>query len=184
MPRLSLSLAGAAALLAVASNPSAAQKARGGGAAHMPPHASMPHADRSAKMDHESVTGAAHEAARAEHARKDGMEHATRVDDRMGRVAIRDARNQSSHLLKGVRLTAAERRQVKAIVKRYAAQYKALKKDEKAADKAGALDNDAVYEQKIASLAAQERADLRAVLPAAQQARYDANVLARTTARH
>ena len=183
MTHLSLSLVGAAAMLATVSAASSAQKSHGGGSAHMPAHVAMPHADRPAKMDHASATGEVHEAAKADKVPANEMKREASSEDRSGRLALRDAHDQSSHLLKGVRLTAAERRQVKAIDKKYDAQLKALKKDEKAADKTGGIDNDAAYEQKIAALAAQERTDLRAVLPAAQQARYDANVAARLAAK-
>lgn len=184
MSHLSLSLVGAAALVATVSIASGAQKTHGGGAAHMPSHAPMPHVERPARTDHESAKGAAHEAAEAEHAHVKEMERGAKAEDHTGRLALRDARDQSSHLLKGVKLTAAERRQVKEIDKKYDAQLKAVRKDEKAADKAGGVDGDAAYQQKVAALAAQERADVRAVLPAAQQARYDANVSARASAKH
>ena len=184
MSRPSLSLVGAAALLATVSVASAAQKSHGGGSAHMPARAPMPHAERPAKMDHESAMNAAHEANKAEQGHDKEAKREAKAEDRTEHVALRDARNQSSQLLKGVTLTGAERRQVKEIEKKYDTQLKALKKGEKAADKAGGIDNDAAYEQKIAALATQERADVRAALPASQQARYDANVLARASAKH
>ena len=184
MSRPSLSLVGAAALLATVSVASAAQKSHGGGSAHMPAHAPMPHAERPAKTDHESAMGAAHEATKAEQGHDKESTREAKTENRTEHVALRDARDQSSHLLKGVRLTAAERRQVKEIDKKYDAQLKALRKDEKTADKAGGVDSDAAYQQKIAALATQERADIRAVLPVAEQARYDANVLARASAKH
>lgn len=184
MSRSTLSLAGATALLVLMSTTGAAQKAHGGGSAHMPVRAPMPHPDRPAKMDHESAAGAAHEAAKADKSHDKELEREAKVEDRTEHVAMRDARNQSTYLLKGLRLTAAERRQVREIDRKYDAQLRGLKKDEKAADKSGAPDNDAAYEQRIASLAAQERADIRAALPASQQARYDANVLARRSVKH
>ena len=182
MTRSSLTLAGAAALLVTVSGASAAQKGHGGEGSHAAPvHVPMPHAERPAKMDHESAKGEAHEAGRAEKARTNDMSKEAKGEDRSEHMALRDARDQSSHLLKGVKLTAAERRQVKEIDKKYDAQLKALKKGEKKADKAGGMDNDAAYDAKVAALAAQERADIRAALPAAQQARYDANVQAGVT---
>ena len=184
MSRASLSLVGAAALLASVSVASAAQKGHGGGGGHMPAHAPMPHIERPAKMDHESAKGEAHEARRAEDAHKVDMAQGAKSEDHAQRLAVNEARNQSSHLLKGVKLTPAERRRVKDIDKKYDAQLKALRKDEKAADKAGGTDSDAAYEAKVAALAAQERADIRATLPVAQQARYDANVLSRASAKH
>ena len=183
MTRPSLTLFGAAALLVTVSVASAAQKGHGGGS-HAPSHAPMPHGERPAKMDHESTKGEAHEAMRAESAHMSDKAREDKGQDRAEHMALRDARDQSSHLLKGVRLTAAERRQVKEIDKKYDAQLKALRKGEKAADKAGGIDDDAAYNAKVSALAAQERADIRAVVPTAEQARYDANVAARLAAKH
>ncbi len=183
MTRSSLTLVGAAALLVTVSVASAAQKGHGGGGSHAPAHAPMPHVERPATMDHESTRGEAHEAMQAENAHM-GKSREEKGQDRIEHMALRDARNQSGRLLKGLRLTPAERRQVKEIDKRYDAQFKALRKDEKAGDKRGGLDNDAAYSAKVSALAAQERADIRAVLPAAEQARYDANVAARLSVRH
>lgn len=171
-------------MLAAVSATGAAQKPHGGGGGHMPAHPVMPHADREAREDHAKASGEMHDAAKVDHVHSKEMKREARAEDRSEHMALRDARNQSAHVLKGVRLTAAERRQVHAIDKKYDDQLKALRKDEKAADKAGGIDNDAAYEQKIAALAAQERADIRAAIPASQQARYDANVAARLAAKH
>lgn len=184
MTRSSLTLVGAAALLVTVSVTSAAQKGHGGGGAHAPAHAPMPHAERPAKMDHESSKGKAHEAMRAENAHMSDKSREEKGQERIEHMALRDARTQSGRLLKGVRLTPAERRQVKEIDKKYDAQLKALRKAEKAADKTGGIDNDAAYIAKVSALAAQERADIRAVLPTAEQARFDANVAARLAAKH
>ena len=183
MTRFSQSVIGAAALLATVSVASAAQKGHGGEGGHPAMHAPMPHAEHPARMDHESAKGEAHESKRAETPHASEMSHEVKGEDRTEHTALREARGQSGHLLKGVKLTAAERREVKEIDKKYDAQLKALKKGEKAADKAGGTDNDAAYVAKVAALEAQERADIRAALPAAQQARYDANVRARTAPR-
>ncbi len=176
MSRLMLSAFGATALLIGASAQSAAQKE----------HAA-PHMEQKAVM-HRSK--ADHRAAKAE--MKDDKETAEMVarkktaekaEDRREKMTLRDAHEQSSHLLKGVKLSSAEREQVKVIDKRYEAQFKALKKDEHAADKSGPS-SDAVYEQKIAALAVQERGEIRAVVPAAEQTRFEANANAMTAAKH
>ena len=167
MSRYTSSLLAAAALIASVSALSAAQKGKGG---HPP------------KADHESSMGAAHEGMKGDKDRMGDMKHAENAEDRAERAVVRDAHEQSSRLLRGVKLTAAERQQVKEIDKKYESQLKALKKTEKAADKAG-TQSDAAYEQKVAALAAQERADIRAILSAPQQTRFDANMAARRVPR-
>lgn len=183
MSRRPLSFLGAVALLASVSTVSAAQKGHGGEGARMPSHAPAPHDARPPKADHESSMGAAHEGKKDDKGHMPDMKHEAKNEDHTERMAWRDAHDQSSRLLKGVKLTAAERQLVKEIDKKYETQLKALKKDEKSADKAG-TDNDAAYAQKVAALATQERADIRAVLSASQQARFDANVAARAAAKH
>jgi hypothetical protein len=195
MSRLHLSALGAAALLVGSSTVSAAQK--GQGASHM----ARPAAVHRAKPSHD----AAHDAAKVEAKErketpkdeakevkaaektevkdtKADAKKAERIEERGEKASLRDAHEQSSRLLHGVKLTSAERRRVNEIDRKYEAQLKALKKDEHAADKAGT--SDAAYEQKVAALAAQERADIRAVVPVSQQARFDANAAALATAKH
>lgn len=217
MSRLSLSLYGAAALLAGAASTSFAQgHGHGGGGGAPPVRAPEVREVKPAKPDHESPMGAAHEGMKADRDRAHDMQRAEkRQDDVAGRAekrqdevagramkrqdkalkgaekaehraehaAFREAHGQSRHLLRGVKLSAAERRQVRDIDKRYEAELRTLRKDDHAADKAG-TDNDAALAQRIAALSAQERADIRAVLSPAQQARFDANVTARAAMKH
>lgn len=217
MSRLSLSIFGAAALLASAGSVSLAQgHGHGGGGAPAPARAPEVHGAKPAKVDHESAMGAAHEGMKGDKDRMHDMQRAEKRQDeaagraekrqdevagraeqrqdkmekrvekgenRAERAALRDAHDQSHYLLHGVKLGAAERRKVRDIDKRYEAQLRALRKDEKAADKTG-TDNDAAYAQRIAALAAQERADIRAVLSPAEQARFDANITARAARKH
>ena len=145
----------------------------------MPPHAPSPHMVRSPRPDHESRMGAAHEAEKGDKDHPREMNHEAKADERGEHMALRDAHEQSGRWLKGTKLTSAERQRIRDIDGKYDAQVKALKKDEKAADKSG-TDNDAAYEQKLTALAAQERTDIRAVLTPSQQARFDANVASRT----
>lgn len=219
MSRLSLSVVGAAALLASAGSVGLAQgHGHGGGGGGAPAPVRMPEVRgaKPAKMDHESAMGAAHEGMKGDKDRThDAMRAEKREDDAAGRAekrqdevagraerrqdrmekrmetgesraerdARRDAHDQSRYLLRGVKLGAAERSQVRAIDKRYELQLRTLRRDEKAADKSG-TDNDAAFAQRIAALAAQERADIRAVLSPAQQARFDANISARASRKH
>lgn len=207
MSRLSSSLLGAAVLLAGAGSVSIAQgHGHGGGGGGAPPaRAPEVHESKPARMDHESPMGAAHEGMKGDKDRMGEMkradkgadkaadmreraarkaEHgAERVENRAEHTALREAHVQSSALLRGVRISGAERRQVREIDKRYEAQIRALRKDEKSSDKAG-TDNDAAYTARVAALTTQERADIRAVLTPAQQVRFDANVAARASMKH
>ena len=80
--------------------------------------------------------------------------------------------------LKGVKLTAAEKPQVTAIEKKYQAQLSTMKKDRQAAEKAGAV-ADPTYAAKVQAVADQEKAEIRAVLSAPQQNKFDANIAAK-----
>lgn len=116
--------------------------------------------------------------------RQDKMaKHAAKAEDRAEHNALREAHQQSTWLVKGAKLSGDERRQVRAIDKKYEAQIRALRKEEKAADKMGA-DNDAAYNARVTALTTQERAEIRAVLSPTQQARFDANVAARAAMKH
>jgi hypothetical protein len=86
---------------------------------------------------------------------------------------FRDARQQSERLIKHIKLTASERTQATAIRKKYDVQYKALAKQERAADKAGT--SDAAIVLQLEQLRAQERAELRGILTADQQVQFDRN---------
>jgi hypothetical protein len=85
------------------------------------------------------------------------------------------ARREPKSLLKGVTLTAADKKSTKAIKKHYAAQFKALAKSEKLDDKAGTDNVD--YLARVEALRIQERAELRAALTPQQQVQFDANVV-------
>lgn len=95
-------------------------------------------------------------------------------DDKVVKSALHAARDQSKSLLKGMKLTKAERTVTHDIEKKYADQYKDLEKADKAAEKAGAPD--AALIAKIDALRLQERAELRAALTSQQQATFDNNV--------
>lgn len=90
------------------------------------------------------------------------------------RNAVDRAEDDSKAALKGVKLTKAERTSVNEIVKKYNAQRKDLVKSAVDARKAGTPD--AEFVNKLQALRDQERAEIRAAIPAAQQARFDANV--------
>jgi Spy/CpxP family protein refolding chaperone len=74
--------------------------------------------------------------------------------------------------LAGLDLTAQQKDQVKAINKKYADQFKALR--ESNGKNAGAPSAEA--RTQMQSIMQRERADLRSVLTPAQQAKFDANV--------
>jgi Spy/CpxP family protein refolding chaperone len=86
------------------------------------------------------------------------------------------ARGEPKSLLKGIKLTDAEKKATGDIEKRYADQFKDLEKADKASDKAGTPD--AALIARIDALRLQERADLRAALTPEQQLQFDKNIAA------
>jgi Spy/CpxP family protein refolding chaperone len=77
-------------------------------------------------------------------------------------------------------LTPAEKKQLKAIEKKYDADYRDLHKKDVAADKAakknGTADADVAFQTQLSQEQTQERADMRAVLTTQQQSIFDSNV--------
>ena len=152
-----MQLATAAALLGVASIAGAQAK----------PPAGPPVTNKGAtKANEHAAKGQATAQAKRMDAREDKAENA----------ALRKAHAEPEALLKGVKLTKAERKTVQDIRKKYASQIKDLEKQEDAAEKAGTPDTSIV--SKIDALRGQERTELRAAIPAAQQARFDKNATA------
>lgn len=99
--------------------------------------------------------------------------------DKAERSQLKFAHDQK-RLTKGIRLTPAEKKQVKAIEKKYDENYRDLrqkqKADDKAAKKNGTTETDAAFQSQISQLQTQERADMRAVLTVQQQSIFDSNV--------
>ena len=95
------------------------------------------------------------------------------------RSALKLAHDQK-RLTKGIRLTPAQKKQIKAIEKKSDASYRDLRQKEKADDKAaktnGTAETDAAFMAQVSQLKAQERAEMRAVLTAQQQSVFDQNV--------
>jgi Spy/CpxP family protein refolding chaperone len=92
-------------------------------------------------------------------------------------------------LTKGIRLTSAEKKQMKAIEKKYDADYRDLLKKAKASEKNGTVGgshlgvktvpqpfSDATFQSQLSQLQTQERTDMRAVLTPQQQSVFDSNV--------
>lgn len=98
---------------------------------------------------------------------------ADKADDRAHRSALEGARSDPKGLLKGIKLSSSEKKSVKATEKRYADQFKALKKQYDAAEKSG--HPDLTIAGKIAALRVSERAELRAALSPAEQTQFDKN---------
>ncbi len=105
--------------------------------------------------------------------------NADKVTDKTDRAELKFAHDQKL-LTKGIRLTPAEKKQFKAIEKKYDADYRDLRKKEVAADKAskknGTADTDVAFQTQLSQLQTQERADMRAVLTTQQQSIFDSNV--------
>lgn len=100
---------------------------------------------------------------------------ADKAEDRAERAAKKEFKEQPHVLLKGIKLTRAEKKQVEDIEKRYHEQFKTLEKQEDQAEKSGTPMSD--VPQRIAALRDQERNDLRAVLTPAQQLQFDKNAV-------
>ena len=102
-----------------------------------------------------------------------------RLTDKTERSELKFAHDQKL-LTKGIRLTSAEKKQVKAIEKKYDADYRDLRQKEKAADKAakknGTTETDAAFQSQLLQFQTQERTDMRAVLTVQQQSIFDSNV--------
>ena len=95
--------------------------------------------------------------------------------DRETKRAFGMAVSEQAHLAKGLKLSPEVRRQWKAVDRKYDDQYRALRRDIRAAEKDG-RPMDPAWTQRITVLRDQERAELRALLAPAQQVVFDRNV--------
>lgn len=113
-------------------------------------------------------------------------EKAERAGDKLQneeqRTALKVARNEPKALLKGIKLTPAERTSLKAIEKRYAVQLKDLEKQARIAEKAGQADPSVA--SRIHELRTRERAEVRGGLQAEWWPRFDRNVSAYGARKH
>ncbi|MEO8911138.1 MAG: hypothetical protein ABI408_13075 [Gemmatimonadaceae bacterium] len=104
---------------------------------------------------------------------------ADKAADKTERAQLNTARDQKQ-LTKGIKLTSAEKKQIKAIEKKYDASYRDIRKTELAADKAakknGTTESDASFQTQLSQLQTQERTDIRAALTTQQQSIFDTNV--------
>ncbi len=115
-----------------------------------------------------------------------------RITDKIERSELNFAHDQKL-LTKGIRLTSAEKNQLKAIEKKYDADYRDLLQKAKAADRAarkygtpgGSHEgmktlpqpfSDATFQSQLSQFQTQERADMRAALTPQQQSIFDSNV--------
>ncbi len=99
---------------------------------------------------------------------------AAKAEDHAEHKAFDKATSAPKKWLSGVKLTATEKTQVKAIETKYSTQLATMKKDHLAAEKAG-TETDVGLAAKVQAVADQEKAELRAVLTADQQTKFDAN---------
>jgi Spy/CpxP family protein refolding chaperone len=98
---------------------------------------------------------------------------AERREEKAEKSEFKMAREQNKRLLKGIKLTAAQKEQVKDIVKKHGEHYKSIEKQERDADKAGQPSEQ--FMTQLQQMREQEKTDLRAVLTPDQQARFDQN---------
>ena len=110
--------------------------------------------------------------------------NADKAADKTERSELMFAHDQK-HVMKGIRLTSAEKKQIKTIEKKYDADYRSLRQKELAADKAakknGTAESDVTFESQLSQLQTQERSDMRAVLTPQQQSVFDSNVIKLST---
>jgi septal ring factor EnvC (AmiA/AmiB activator) len=100
-------------------------------------------------------------------------EKAEKANDRKEHESFKAARDQSSRLTRGVKLTQAERQKFEDTRKRYDTQYKDLEKQQRELDRNH--QPDAAVLAKLEALRVQERADIRGMLTPAQQTVFDRN---------
>jgi hypothetical protein len=115
-----------------------------------------------------------------------------RITDKIERSELNFAHDQKL-LTKGIRVTSAEKKQLKPIEKKYDADYRDLLQKAKAADRAAKKNgtvsgshqglkvlpqplSDATFQSQLSQLQTQERTDMRAVLTPPQQSIFDSNV--------
>ena len=94
-------------------------------------------------------------------------------ENKAERAETKAAREEPGRLLKGIKLTKAERTSVNDVEKKYRDQLKDLEKQEDAAEKAGTPMTD--FATRVTAVRTQERADIRAVLTPAQATQFDKN---------
>jgi Spy/CpxP family protein refolding chaperone len=122
-----------------------------------------------------------------------GKSAPVRQDNRADKIGVKTERKADQKLLtKGIRLTSAEKKQFKAIEKKYDTDYRSLRQSKLAADKAAKKTavggshaglktvpqpvSDATFKSQLVQLQTQERSDMRAVLTPQQQAIFDSNL--------
>ena len=103
---------------------------------------------------------------------------AEKREERAEKAEFKMAREQNKYLLKGIKLTAAQKDQIKGIVKKHNEHYKSIEKQERDADKAGQPSEQ--FMTQLQQMRDLEKADLRAVLTPEQQARFDQNAAPKT----
>ena len=103
---------------------------------------------------------------------------AHRAAERKEHRAYEAVENEPRNLLRGIKLTKQEKQQVNDVRKRYATQLKQLKKQDEANEKTATAENEDAELQQIDQLRTQERSDIRAILTADQQAKFDKNATA------
>ena len=129
-----------------------------------------------------AIPAHAQEKPKVEKAKASKMEKAAKHEakkedagEKIEHKAFGDAEKAPAHWLKGVKLTATEKKTVTDIEKKYRKQISDLHKSHEANEKAGKED-DTQIAAKVQAIVDQERAEIRGAIPAAQQAKFDANV--------
>jgi aminopeptidase N len=106
-----------------------------------------------------------------------GQDKAVRATDKLQnkeqRTALKAARGEPKALLKGIKLTPAEKNAQKAIQKRYTDQFNEIEKQARIGEKAGQADPSVAA--RVEDLRRRQRAEMRGGLMPAAHARFDNN---------
>ena len=100
-------------------------------------------------------------------------ERRAEIGENVSSAEFKLSKDQSKHLLKGIKLTGAQKDQVKAITKKYDEQYKSLDRQERAADPG--TQPERVFGPQWQAMRDLEKGELRGVLTPEQQAHFDQN---------
>lgn len=105
------------------------------------------------------------------------LDKAERSDDKLQnkeqRTALKAARGEPKALLKGIKLTPAEKNAQKAIAKRHSDEFNEIEKQARVGEKAGQADPSVAA--RVQDLRRHQRAEMRSALTPAAQARFDRN---------
>lgn len=96
-----------------------------------------------------------------------------KLQNKEQRTALKAARGEPKALLKGIKLTPAEKNAQKAIAKRHSDEFNEIEKQARVGEKAGQADPSVAA--RVQDLRRHQREEMRSALTPAAQARFDRN---------